>query len=146
VELGTGDVTFEPLPDTLSIMTGNQSDPFLEVHSRIQGIPPGDPLDILARDNPKTKVTIAFLDLDLKIGLVCPASLGYVSSSVTDSFDLVHSLRIGFGTFAVAQSANGKQAHITLEVVGDNGLYARDDKTVNVSGSNLSVDAGIDGM
>jgi hypothetical protein len=146
-ELGTGDVTFEPMPDTLSIMMGGgQSDPFLEIHSRIQGIPPGDPLDVLARGNPKTKVTAVLPDVNLTLGIACPASIGYASSSVAGSFDLVHSLRIGFGTAATAQSAIGKQARITLEVVGSNGLYARDDKTVTVSGSLIAADAGVDGM
>jgi hypothetical protein len=135
------------MPDTLPIiMGGGQSDPFLEIHSRIQGIPPGDPFDVLARDNPKTKVTAVVMGLNLTLGVVCPASIGYVSSPIAGSFDLVHSLRIGFGTTQNAQAAIGKQAHITLEVVGGNGLYARDEKTVTVSGSNLAADAGIDGI
>jgi hypothetical protein len=132
VELGTGDVTFAPMPATVSIvMNGSQSDPFLQVHSRIRGLPPGNPDDFFDPRNPKTKVGAVIADLGLVLGVECPASIGYVDSPETGAFDMLHSLRIGFGTLPLDQ-VSGKQARITIEVVGSNGLYAKDEKLVTV--------------
>ena len=45
VQIGTGDLAFEPMPDVLPIVHGAaQSDPYLEVHARIQGIHAWDPV------------------------------------------------------------------------------------------------------
>jgi hypothetical protein len=132
-ELGTGDVAFEPMPAMLPIAkNASQSDPYLQIHARIHGLPPGNPDDILDPGNPRTKVGATIDELGLTLGVECPASLGYVASPVAGGFDLVHSLRIGFGTLPLAQVA-GKQARITLEVVGSNGLYAQDMKLVTVT-------------
>lgn len=132
--LGTGDVAYEPMPDTLSIIVnGSQADPFLEIHSRIQGIPPGNAIDILDPSNPHTKASAVIDELGLTLGVECPASLGYVASpGVAGDFDLVHSLRLGLRTIPPAQ-LDGKQARITLEVVGSNGLYAQDMKIVTLA-------------
>ena len=130
VELGTGDILFEPILATVTVIkNASQSDPFLQVHSRIRGMPPGDPDDPFDPRNPKTKVGAVIEELGLTLGLTCPASLGYVSSPEPDAFDMLHSLRIGFGTFPIDQVA-GKQARITIEVVGSNKRYARDEKLV----------------
>lgn len=131
VELGTGDLTFMPMPDVLSfISNGSQSDPYLQVHSRIRGLPPGDANDILDPHNPKTKVSAFIGELNLTLGVECPASLGYMASDEAGVFDMVHSLRIGLGTLPYEQ-VSGKQARITIEVVG-NGLYAMDSKMVTL--------------
>src|SRR5438270_6796628 len=58
VQAGTGDITFEPMPSVLQItQNGTQSDPYLEIHSRMMGMPPGDSQDALNPKNPHTKVT-----------------------------------------------------------------------------------------
>lgn len=127
-ELGTGDITFESMPAMLPITrNASQSDPYLQIHSRIRGLPPGDPVDILAPANPRTKVAATIDELGLTLGVECPASLGYVAAPEAGAFDLIHSLRIGLGTIPFEQVA-GKQVRITLEVVGSNGLYAQDTK------------------
>jgi hypothetical protein len=132
VELGTGDVDFEPMPDTLPIIrNASQSDPYLEVHSRIHGIPPGNPGNILDPHNPRTKASVAIEELGLMLGVECPGSLGYVASPEAGAFDMLHSLRVGFGDFPPEQAA-GKQARITIEVVGSNKLYAQDTKLVTL--------------
>lgn len=132
-ELGTGDIAFEPLPAMLPIIrNASQSDPFLAVHARIHGLPPGNPDDILAPGNPHTKVGATIDELGLTLGVECPASLGYVASSEPGAFDLIHSLRIGLGTIPPEQIA-GKQARITLVVVGANGLSAQDAKIVTLT-------------
>lgn len=132
-ELGTGDIAFAPMPAMLPIIrNASQSDPYLQIHSRIRGLPPGNPSDILDPGNPRTKVGARIDELGLTLGVECPASLGYVSSPEPGSFDLIHSLRIGLGTLPPDQVA-GKQVRITLEVVGSNGLYAQDMKLVTVT-------------
>lgn len=132
-ELGTGDLTFEPMPAMLPIVTDvSQSDPYLQIYARIRGIPPGNPGDILDPRNPHTKIGAAIDELGLTLGVECPASLGYVAAPEAGAFDLVHALRIGTGIIPVGQLA-GKQTRITLEVVGSNGLYAQDMKLVTLT-------------
>lgn len=131
-ELGTGDIAFEPMPAMLPIMrNGSQADAFLQIHARINGLPPGNPDDLLDPRNPHTKVGAMIDELGLTLGVECPASLGYVASP-GGGFDLVHSLRIGLGTIPLDQVA-GKQARITLVVVGANGLSAQDMKLVTLT-------------
>jgi hypothetical protein len=130
VELGTGDIAFEPMPDVLAITkNASQSDPFLPIHSRIRGIPPGNSNDPFDRTNPRTKVSATIADLGLTLGVDCPASIGYVDAPASGSYDLLHSLRIGLGLRPLAE-VHGKQAMITVEVVGSNGLYAKAEKLV----------------
>lgn len=132
-ELGTGDIAFELMPAMLPITrNASQSDPYLQIHSRIHGLPPGDPDDILAPANPRTKVAATIDELGLTLGVECPASLGYHAAPEPGAFDLIHSLRIGLGTIPPQQVA-GKQVRITLEVVGSNGLYAQDMKLVTLA-------------
>lgn len=131
-ELGIGDFTFEPMPDVLTIIkNASQSDPYIQVHSRIRGIPPGDPDDFFHPHNPRTKVAAVIEEVNLRLGYECPASLGYVPASEKGAFDLVNSLRLGFGAFPVDQ-VSGKQALITVEVVGANRVYARAEKVVTL--------------
>jgi hypothetical protein len=137
VELGTGDIDFEPMPDMVPIISNtSQSDPYLQVHSRIRGLPPGDPRNLFDPRNPKTKVSavIPELGLVLGMGIDCPATLGYVASPEPGAFDLSpHSLRVGFGFGFSVDQASGKQARITIEVVGSNGLYAQAEKLVTLT-------------
>jgi hypothetical protein len=130
VEIGTGDIAFEPMPEILPVTrNASQSDPFLPIHSRIRGMPPGDPDDPFDRSNPRTKVSATIPDLGVTLGVDCPASIGYVDAPVNGSFDLLHSLRIGFGARPLAE-VHGKQALVTIEVVGSNGRYAKAEKLV----------------
>jgi len=130
VELGTGDIKFAPMPDTVTIeRNGTQSDPYLPIHARIRGLPPGDPNDFFDPTNPKTKISASVDDIGLVLGIDCPASIGYVPSPEPDAYDMLHSLRIGFGTNALSQ-IDGKSARLVVEVVGSNGLYARDERIV----------------
>jgi hypothetical protein len=131
VELGTGEIDFEQMPDVLALVANtSQSDPYIEVHSRIRGMPPGSPDDPFDPKNPRTKVGLVSEELGLTLGVECPASIGYVASPGVDgAFDMAHSLRIGFGLLPIEQ-VTGKHARITIEVVGSNRRYARDEKVV----------------
>lgn len=132
VELGTGDIDFEPMPDVLTVVkNASQSDPYIEVHSRIRGMPPGSRDDPFDPKNPRTKVALVSDALGLTLGVDCPASIGYVAAPVSGAFDMIHSLRIGFGALPIDQ-VSGKTARITIEVVGSNRLYARDEKVVTL--------------
>jgi len=134
VEVGTGDIDFVPMPEMLLIHRNTtQSDPYLEVHSRMRGMPPGDPFDFLAPENPRTKTTVVIEELGLTLGVQCPASIGYIPApGAKGAYDLSQGLRVGFGTFPVEQAA-GKQARITLEIVGANRAYASDEKTATLT-------------
>ena len=132
VELGTGDIAFVPMPEMVTIVkNSSQSDPYLQVHSRIRGMPPGSADDPFDPRNPRTKVSMVIEELNLTLGVPCPGSLGYVPAPEAGAYDLVSSLRIGFGTFPVGQ-VSGKRARVTVEVVGSNRLYARDEKLVTL--------------
>ena len=132
VELGTGDLTFEPWPATMAIITSSaQSDPFVEVHARIRDLPPGNPNNIFDPHNPKTKASLVIDGLTFPQGVECPGTLGYVASPVAGAFDLLHSLHVGFGTTPLDQVA-GKQARVTIEVVGSDGHYAKDEQFVTL--------------
>lgn len=132
MELGTGEITFEPLPEQLEIIRdGSQSDPFIILHSRIRGLPPGNPDDLFDPRNPKTKLSAVIDELGLTLGYECPASIGYVPAPEAGAFDLIRSLRLGFGTFP-PDDAVGKQARVTIEVVGSNRLYTRTEKVVTL--------------
>ncbi|HEU0037031.1 MAG TPA: hypothetical protein VFQ53_40750 [Kofleriaceae bacterium] len=147
VELGTGDIAWEPMPDTLTIVkNGSQSDAFLQIHSRIRGMPPGNPQDPFDPTNPRTKIgaVVEEINLVLGAGVVCPASIGYVPAPGVDgAYDLQHSLRAGFGTFPPSD-ANGMHVRITVEVVGSNKLYAKAEKLVLLDIPPTPVDAGVD--
>lgn len=136
VEAGTGKVTFEPMPDVLPVSSNNsQSDPYLEIHARIHGIPPGNPDDAFDPSNPKTSevVVIAALGLTLGPGIDHPGTLGYVCSPAADAYDLIHSIKIGFGFGQTPlDQVSGKQARITIQVVGSNGATASDEKLVTL--------------
>lgn len=145
--LGTGDVLWEPMPDELSIVkNASQSDPFIRLHSRIRGMPPGDRDDPFDPTNPRTKVSAELPALGIMLGVMCPASLGYVPAPDEDgAFDLQRSLRIGFGSYPIAD-LDGQQIKLTLEVVGSNKLYARSEKTVTIDVPPAPMDAGVDAM
>jgi hypothetical protein len=133
-EAGTGSVAFEPMPDALPVFSNNsQSDPYVEVHARIRGIPPGNPDDAFDPSNPKTSevVVVAALGLTLGPDVDHPASLGYVCSPAADAYDMIHAIKIGFGKNPLDQ-VSGKQARVTIKIVGANGVSASDEKLVTL--------------
>jgi hypothetical protein len=135
-EAGTGSVAFEPMPDVLPVFSNNsQSDPYLEIHARIRGIPPGNPEDAFDPSNPKTSEVVVIADLGLTLGpdVDHPASLGYVCSPAANAYDMIHSIKIGFGFGQTPiDQVSGKQARITVKIVGANGTSASDEKLVTL--------------
>ena len=132
IELGTGDIAFEPLGDTLEIISSPaQSDPFVQVHARIRDLPPGNTDDLLDPTNPRTKASLVIESLGLTLGVDCPARFAYVASPAPGAFDLVHSLHVGFGFMPIDQ-VPGKQGHLTIEIVGSDGHYAKAEKLVTL--------------
>lgn len=132
VELGIGESTFEPMPDVLPVVRDlSQSDPHIVVNARIRGLPPGNPDDILDRHNPRTKASAAIEDLGWTLGPECPGSLPYVASPEPGAYDLIQPYKLGFMGLPVDEAA-GKQARITIEVIGTNGLSARAEKLVTL--------------
>jgi hypothetical protein len=131
VEIGTGELTFEPLPATLSIITSSaQSDPFVLVHARIRDLPPGNPNDIFDPRNPKTKISLVVNGLTFPIGVDCPASRGYAAApGMPGAFDMDQAIHVGFFDTPLDQ-VSGMQARLTVEVVGSDRRYAKDEKLV----------------
>jgi hypothetical protein len=148
VELGTGDISFEPLPAVLPLMAnGSQSDPYIAVYARIRGIPPGNPEDFFDPSNPRTKVSATIPGAGLQLGQVCPSTIGYVPSPEPDAYDLLHALRLGIGTYPPGE-LDGAEADLVVEVVGSNGLYAKAEQTVMLSalvGTGSDAGVGTDG-
>jgi hypothetical protein len=133
VELGTGDITFEALGDTLEIITSSaQSDPFVEIHARIRDLPTGDPENLFDPDNPRTKASLFIESLNLTLGVSCPATIGYTAAPVSGAFDLARSLKVGFGFMPIA-GIPGRQGRITLEVVSSDRRYAKAEKVVTLT-------------
>jgi hypothetical protein len=135
IELGTGDLTFEPLGDTLEIIASPaQSDPFVQVHARIRDLPPGNANDILDPANPRTKASLVIESLGLALGVDCPARIPYIPAPASGAFDLVHSLHVGFGFMPIDQ-VPGSQGRVTIEIVGSDGHYAKAEKLVTLIAS-----------
>lgn len=132
VEIGTGEFDFEPLGDMLPIVTSSaQSDPFVRVHARIRGMPPGNPDNLFDPRNPRTKARLEVEGIDMPVTVDCPASIGYVAAPEPGAFDLKHSLSVGFGFMPIEPFIN-KQTRVVVEVVGSNGLSARAEKLVTL--------------
>jgi hypothetical protein len=120
------------MPATLNVIkNASQSDPYLELHARMRGMPPGSRDDTLDPRNPRTKVAVSIEALNLTLSIECPASLGFVPSPEKGAYDMIHSLRLGFGMYPLTE-VPGKQARLTIEVVGSNLLYASDEKLVTL--------------
>ena len=136
VELGTGTIAFEPIPDTFAITRngGAQASANIPIMARIHGMPPGNPDDLFDVKNPKTKVSAVLVATGAPLGVQvpCPASLPYVASGTTGVYDMLHDLAIDL-SMTLPEDVDHKQATITVEVVGSNGLYAMDQKTVTLT-------------
>lgn len=146
VTIGTGDVAYEPLGDVVDVVKNAiQSDPHLRIHARIRGMPPGNPDDAFDPANPRTRVSAEIPELGITLGVLCPASLGYVPASNEEgAYDLPRSLRAGFGSYPLA-NVDGKQARLVVEVISSDALYATDEKTVtlHVPPADAGVDASV---
>lgn len=131
VEIGTGDITFQPLGDTLPIITSSaQSDPFVQVHARIRDLPPGNFDNLFDPHNPRTRVRLEIDGAAMPISVDC-ARLGYVEASEPGAFDLKQSLHVGFGLMPI-EPFIGKQTRVIVEVLGANRRSARDEKIVTL--------------
>ena len=128
IELGTGEDAFEPLGDTLQFQRGNQGGTYLVVNARIKGLEPGDPLDIYAPGNPRTKFAALLWDGDV-VGPRCPARAGYEPSQ-GGYFERVEANMIEFLPFARGEKAFGSYVTIVVEIIDSALHYARDERMV----------------
>jgi hypothetical protein len=86
VELGTGEVTFQPVSTNIELIkNASQSDPYFLINARIRGIPPGNPDDFFDPTNPRTKVTGVIEGIAVPLGVECPATIAYVPSPEPDA-------------------------------------------------------------
>jgi hypothetical protein len=134
VTIGTGEVGFQPMPDVVTITrSGGQASAYLPINAQIRGMPPGNPDDFFDPKNPKTKVSATLVDTGAALGVQidCPASIPYVASTESGTYEMLHALRIDLGMTAPEVVAN-KQAILVVEVVGSNGVYAMDQKQVTM--------------
>jgi hypothetical protein len=134
VELGTGELAFQPMPDTLQLTrSGAQRSAYIPINARIRGMPPGNPDDLLDPKNPKTKVSAVLVETGAPLGLAvdCPASMPYVAAGEPGAYDMLHDLQINLATID-PMDLDSKQATLTVEVVGADGRYAIDQKIVTL--------------
>jgi len=131
IEMGTGESTWIPVPDTMELRTGSQGAGFLFINARIQGLDGGDPSNFLAAGNPRTRLTAKLVD-GQTIGDPCPSRVGYATNG--DGFDYwARGQMLVFLPFSAEQVANNTNVAVTLEIIDAAGHYAKHDKTIFVT-------------
>ena len=134
VTLGTGLLGFEPMPDVLPLEYGPQGGFDLPVNVRMFGFDPGDPHDIFAPSNPRTRVRAFFADTDVPLNYYakCPFRYAYVPSA-GGGYEFDGGLGVIFETCWTSYHVIGKRIRIEVEVKDSSGGYARDEKIVTAA-------------
>jgi hypothetical protein len=146
VELGTGFDTFEPMPDQIALEYGPQGGFDIPARSRMTGMAPGDPSNVLDPKNPRTRIRSFFVDTGApNTNGTCGGRFGYVADTTpSGSYDMPYYVQVEWDTSLLAADLFGKQFLVVLEVIDGNGLYAIDQKTVTaLPPPNWFQDAGV---
>jgi len=82
IELGTGDDAFIAMPDEINIVYGSQGGFHIPARGRIQGLDPGDPVNVINPSNPRSWFRSYYVDGAQAGELTypssqCPFRLGY---------------------------------------------------------------------
>ncbi|MBA3457787.1 MAG: hypothetical protein H0T42_32190 [Deltaproteobacteria bacterium] len=130
VVLGMGPGPFSSMPDEVPLVYGEQGGFHFEVHSRMTGLRPGNPADLLDPANPRTKFTTTFLDTGKPINAgVCAHRLAYIPSGA-ETFDLGASTISIFETCYRGPDVFGVKFRLIVEVIDSDGGYAKDERIV----------------
>jgi hypothetical protein len=134
VALGVGRDAFQPMPDPLPLEFGSQLGFMFVVSVNMQGFSPGDPANILASANPRTRLR-AFFDasnVPLNRDATCPFRTPYRAAPQgghvpVDLFPIV------FDTCWRSAHLFGQRIRIELEMLDARGGYASQTRVVTAS-------------
>lgn len=136
VELGTGYSAYAVMPDELPMVYGVQGGYHFEVRARINGLDPGDPLEITKPANPRSLFRAWFHENNDALDGVpintalCPNRLGYVPASDGVGHTSPNYLELRFDLeYQDAQIFN-KKFRVQIEIIDSAGHYAKDEKIV----------------
>jgi hypothetical protein len=129
IELGTGNVSFEPMPASIPFILGGQGGTFLYLNARIRGLEPGDPTDLFAARNPRTRFQVVLGDGTV-VGPECGASVGFRATADDGYFERAAPQQQAFLPYSLGERAFDTNVQIIVEVIDIDGNYARDEKTV----------------
>ena len=156
VTLGTGISEFVPMPDSVELEYATQAAGYdLPVNARISGLIPGDPHDVLAPSNPRTRFKIYFVDQNstpcdpmgacVASGICfngscltpttqgrCGSSIGYVPAAAGNGYELGHALAVEFDNSLSQADLQGKRLLVTVEVLDASDHYATDQKVITL--------------
>jgi hypothetical protein len=131
--LGTGRNGFETMPDVLPLEYGTQDGFMLIANARMTGFPAGNPQDILDPRNPRTRIRAYFDETNVPLNYYakCPFRTAYVSSGGDQT--LIEAAPVIFETCWRSEHLFGKKIRVELELMDDNGGYAKDVKIVTAA-------------
>ena len=138
VELGTGYSSYRLMPDELPMVFGDQQGYHIEARARINGLDPGDPLEVTKPTNPRTRFSAFFLNDDgtdmtppKPINQsVCPLRLGYVPASDGNGYTSPTYLEIRFEVGLSETEIFNKKFRVVVEVIDSAGKYAKAEKVI----------------
>jgi hypothetical protein len=141
IELGTGVLAFEPLPDELQFIRGTQGGTFLVLNARMKDLDPGDPDVLRAPGNPKSTFSATLFDGTV-VERECPATVGYKPSAEEGYFERSRHQVLEFLPFELGQKAFDTDLTLKVEVIDSQGRYASDEKVVHCRAPVGWADAG----
>jgi hypothetical protein len=132
VEVGTGVDAYEPMPDSLPLVYGEQMGYHITARARMRGMNPGPrPSDVLSQLNPRSKFNAIPLDTGVPISNTpCPYRIFYEPAPDGDGDVLPAYIEIRFDTSLVLADIVDKQYRVIVEVIDADGKYAKAEKVI----------------
>jgi hypothetical protein len=137
VEVGTGVDEYQPMPDSLPLVYGEQMGYHITARSRIRGLNPGPrPPDVLNPQNPRTKFNAIALDTGEYItgaASSCPYRIYYDPAADGDGDTFPAYIEIRFDTALQLGDIVDKQYRVIVEVIDADGKYAKAEKVITAT-------------
>lgn len=129
--LGTGEDAYQPMQDETELVYGPQGGFHVVVNSRISGLSPGNPNDVLDPINPRTRFRAFFVDTGEPINpTTCPIRIGYMASPESGSFDLAIASAILYQVGLPEDMIFDRQLRVVVEIIDGEMHYATAEKLV----------------
>lgn len=130
IRIGTGEMTYEPMPDEPRLVFGPQGGFHIVVHAQVTAIKPGDPANVLDGDNPRTRFRAFFVDTGLPINSIqCGFRVGY-KPVADDVYELAASSAVLFDVGVPESQIFGRQVRVVADIIDVDNTYATDEKVV----------------
>jgi hypothetical protein len=133
VEVGTGVDAYQPMPDELPLVFGDQQGYHITARARIRGMNPGMVGDVLNQNkkNPGTKFWAIALADQAQIGVSpCPYRIFYEPAGDADGDVFPFYVEIRFDTSLQLADIVDKQYRVIVEVIDADGMYAKGEKVI----------------